>query len=83
MSVETPEFVAMVARMLRAAGRRVAAGDDWELSELVSLRPVLEEAIQMGVDGLREQGHSWQYIGDGLGISRQAAQERYGRKVAA
>ena len=83
MSVETPDFVAMVKRMLRAAGRRVAAGDEWELAELVSLRGDLEDAIQAGVDGLREQGHSWQYIADGLGISRQAAHERYGRKEAA
>ncbi|MGN7978098.1 hypothetical protein ACTJJ4_11015 [Microbacterium sp. 22195] len=83
MSVETPDFVAMVKRMLRAAGRRVAAGDEWELAELVSLRGDLEDAIQAAVDGLREQGHSWAYIADGLGISRQSAHERYGRKAAA
>jgi hypothetical protein len=78
-TVETGEYVAFARRIIRAAGERVAQADDWELSELLSLRDDVEAAIARGVDGLREQGHSWQYIGTALGIRRQSAQERYGR----
>lgn len=83
MTVETPDYVAFARRIIRAAGRRVATGDDWELAELLSLRAEVEDAIGVAVEGLREQGHSWAYIADGLGITRQSAHERYGKRVAA
>jgi hypothetical protein len=76
--VETTDFVAFARRIIRAAGERTAQADDWELGELVGLRDDLERAITRAVEGLREQGHSWQYIGTALGIRRQSAQERYG-----
>jgi transcriptional regulator len=37
---------------------------------------------QVAVAGLRDQGHSWQYIADGLGTTRQSAHGRYAEKVA-
>jgi hypothetical protein len=80
--VETADFVAFARRIIRAAGERAAHADDWELAELAGLRVDLEAAIARGVAGLREQGHSWQYIGDALDIRRQSAQERYGDKRA-
>lgn len=82
MSVETPEFLAMVGRMLRAAGRRVAEGDEFELSELAALRDEVEGVISAAVDAWRSQGRSWATIGDALGISKQGAQQRYGRTPA-
>lgn len=81
--LETPAYVDFVRRIIRRAGKRVAVGDDWELGELISLREEVEDAITTAVIGLRTQGHSWTYIADGLGITRQSAHERYGKKVAA
>lgn len=78
-TVETVDYVAFASRIIRAAGERVAEADDWELGELVSLRDDLERAIRRAVAGQRSAGRSWAYIGDGLGITRQSAQERYGR----
>lgn len=83
MTVETPDYVAFARRIIRAAGRRVAGGDDWELAELLSLRDEVEDAIAAGVAGLRAQGHSWAYIADGLGVTRQTAYERYAKRCAA
>jgi hypothetical protein len=83
VSVETPEFAAMVKRMVRAHGRRVAAGDPVDLAPLVELRGVLEEAIGHAVAGLVEEGFSWREVGEGLGVSREAAWKRYQSHVAA
>ncbi|WP_205879403.1 hypothetical protein [Leucobacter triazinivorans] len=80
MSVETGEFLAMLRRMLRAAGRRVAAADEVELADLAALRDDLDRVIADAVQGQRSHGRSWAMIGDGLGISKQAAQQRYGQR---
>jgi len=81
--VDTTAYVDFARRIIRAAGDRVGRGDDWELGELTSLRDDLERAIARAVEGQRAQGHSWAYVGDGLGISRQAAQQRYGERASA
>lgn len=80
MSVETPEFLAMVRRMLRAAGRRVAVADEVELADLAALRDEVEQVIATAVAGWREQGRSWATIGAALGMTKQGAQQRYSRK---
>lgn len=77
---ETTEYLAMVSRLIRRAGQRVADADEFELYELVALRAVLEDAIRVGVRGQRVR-RSWAHIGAALGISRQSAQERYGEKT--
>ena len=75
---ETPEYRAMMVRMLRAYGRRVADADDVDLGDMVGLRDELEAAIADAVRGQRERhGRSWADIGRALGITRQAAQQRY------
>lgn len=81
--VETLDYIAFARRVIRAAGERCAYADDFELAELITLRDDVEDAITRAVVGLREQGQSWQYIGDALGIKRQSAQERYAKAVAA
>ena len=76
---ETPEYAAMVRRIIRAHGRRVIHADPEDLAELVALRAVVDQAITDAVQGMRaEHGRSWSDIGRGLGTSRQAAQMRYG-----
>lgn len=76
---ETTEYLAMLSRLIRRAGERVADADEFELYELVALRSTLEDAIRVAVQGQRKR-RSWAHIGAALGITRQAAQERYGDK---
>ncbi len=70
----------MLSRMIRAAGRRVADADEFELSHLVHLRGELDQAIETAIHGQRSIGRSWEHIGLALGISRQGAFQRYGKK---
>lgn len=77
--VETMEWLGMVSRILRAAGRRVADADEPELVRLVALREELEDAISVGIHGQRRR-HSWGRIANALGVRRQSAYERWGRR---
>lgn len=77
--VESLDYIAFARRVIRAAGKRVADADEFELAELVALRDDLEAAIRVGVEGQRAVGRSWAHIGMALGTSRQSAYERYTR----
>lgn len=76
---ETADYLSMVRRMIRGAGRRVAAADEVDLRDLLTLQAAVDEAIQAAVDGQRDMGRSWEYIAQATGKSRQAAQQRWGR----
>jgi hypothetical protein len=76
--VENDEYVAFVRRIIRAYAKRVATGDVEALTAMVNLSTLLDDAIAQAVTGLRSHGYSWADIGDRLGISRQAAQQRWG-----
>ena len=80
---EPLDTIAFARRVVRAAGRAAAAGDEFELAELASLRDELEAAIKVAVDGQRATGRSWAHIGSALGITRQSAHERYATAVDA
>lgn len=81
---ETPEYAAMLRRMIAAYARRVAEADDVDLAEMVELRDALEDAIEAAVQGQREHhGASWADVARGLGVSRQYAQRRYGSEKSA
>jgi predicted RNA polymerase sigma factor len=77
--VETFEWLKMLSRMIRAAGRRVADSDEHELSCLAELQREFDAAMQAAVDGQIASGRSWAHIGKALGISKQAAFKRFGR----
>lgn len=70
-------FHAMLRRMIRAYARRVTAGSPEDLAEMVTLRAYLESGITTAVQGLRAQGYSWAEVARPLGITKQAAQQRY------
>ena len=76
---ENSEYAAFTRRILRAYSRRIAAGDVESLVHMVTLSDDVDHAIKQAVDGLRDSGYSWAEIGARLGISRQAAQQRWGR----
>jgi len=76
--VENDEYVAFARRILRAYARRVATGDIDALIQMTTLADDIEIAIRNAVVGLREFGYSWADIGTRLGVTRQAAQQRWG-----
>ncbi|HEY0701063.1 MAG TPA: hypothetical protein VGD43_25030 [Micromonospora sp.] len=80
--IETPDYAAMLRRMIRAYGRRVGEADDVDLAEMLTVRTEMDAAIQAAVDRMRERGCSWAEIGRGLGTTRQNAQQTYGVKGA-
>jgi len=77
--VETTDFLKAARRFIRAAGRRVADGDEVELAGLLDLQDVVADALQEAVDGQRALGKSWPAIAAATGKSPQAAQKRWGR----
>ena len=77
--VENGEYAAFARRVLRAYARRVADGDIEALTLMLGLSADIDDAIARAVTGLRAFGYSWAEIGSRLGITRQAAQQRWGR----
>jgi hypothetical protein len=76
--VENEEYAAFIRRVIAAYSRRVAAGDIEALHDLATLSDQLDTAITEAVQGLRRFGYSWTEIGNRLGISKQAAHQRWG-----
>lgn len=59
-------------------GRSAAA-----FTRLVAARQLVEQAdseLRAAVDAARAEGDSWTVIGAALGVSRQSAHERFGRR---
>jgi hypothetical protein len=77
--VENDDYAAFARRVLRAYSRRVADGDVEALTVMTGLAEEIDAAISQAVKGLREFGYSWAEIGSRLGVTRQAAQQRWGR----
>lgn len=78
--VDNDEFAAFARRVLRACARRVATGDIDALTHMTDLSTEIDTAIGQAVAGLRTIGYSWADIGARLGITRQAAQQRWGSR---
>lgn len=76
---ENSEYAAFARRILRAYSRRIATGDVESLTHLIGLADDINDAIQQAVNGLRTAGYSWAEIAARLGVTRQAAQQRWGR----
>ncbi len=81
-TVENTAFDAFARRILRAYARRVAAGDVEALPGLAMLASEVDTVVRDAVRALRKSpySYSWDEIGSRLGVSRQAAQMRYGEK---
>ena len=76
--VENDEYAAFCRRIIRAHARRIATGDIEALADLVHLSAELDTAIGHAVTGLRAHGYSWTEIAARLGVTRQAAHQRFG-----
>lgn len=80
---ETPEYVGMLRRMIRGLGRRMAEhSNPSDLADAVALQRELDVVIRQSVHAMRsEHGYTWQQLADELGVSKQAAQQRYGKAL--
>ena len=76
--VGNDEYASFARRVLRAYARRVATGDIDALIAMTDLSAEIDAVIGQAVTGLRGFGYSWAEIGTRLGITRQAAQQRWG-----
>lgn len=81
---EALELASFLRRMARALVRRAAAGDLDALVALVESRNAIDNAISDAARALHDwddpgthAGYSWSEIGRELGITRQAAQQRF------
>lgn len=82
--METADYAAMMGRMTRAYSQRVADGAAADLPLLVKARADMDAAIaEAVVANVAEHGYSWADIGRELGITKQAAFQRYGKLIPA
>lgn len=72
-----------LSRQLAGLGRRAADGDTEPLVQLYRLGREIDVQLSAGVVAARAAGASWTTIGAELGMSRQAARQRWSAAVAA
>lgn len=79
MATDIEEYTAFVKRILRATERRVSAGDIEGLKALAELESEVNRALGKAVARLHDEpwGYSWTDIGRALGVTRQAARQRF------
>lgn len=76
---ETPDYAAMLRRMIKGYEHRLAHSNPDDLAEALVLAKYLDQAIAHAVTALREHyNYSWAEIGAGIGTTRQAAFQRFG-----
>lgn len=65
------------------ASRVLTPGDDWAASigRAVSIQAAADDVVRAVVHQARQHGATWQVIGDALGVSRQAAFQRFGKPI--
>ena len=76
--VENDDYAAFTRRVLHSHAKRIAAGDIEGLHALAALAADIDTAQRTAITGLRDQGYSWADIAARLGVTRQAAQQRWG-----
>jgi hypothetical protein len=74
---ETSDFMGMVRRMQRSAGKRVAMGNPEDLAELAALVDYLREVETTSARALNEAGFSWREIGEAQGVVGNSAWKKY------
>lgn len=76
---EASELGSMLTRMARALVRRAEVGDVDALAALVAAGAELRRAEGEAARALNAAGMSWSEIGAELGITKQAAQRKWGQ----
>jgi hypothetical protein len=80
---ETPEVVAATRRLVRVVGERIATEDPADLRLLFDLERDLRHAWSTAVSGIRSAGFTDREIGEVLGTTRQAVEQRWPREKPA
>jgi len=79
---EAPDMAAFVGRVARGMVRRAAEGDLETLGALANMARDIDKALALAASSLvLEAGYSWTEVGRELGITRQAAWQRFGRPL--
>ena len=76
---EAHTYPPFLKRMIRAYGRQVAQSDPVDFAAMVEVRDYLD-AYCREVARTMQETHSWTDIADALGVTRQAARQRWGIK---
>src|SRR5215470_18361120 len=76
--VDNTQYASFARRVVQAYARRVADGDITALRELAVFVSDVDDATRVAVAGLRRWGYSWFDIATQVGVSTQAAQQRWG-----
>jgi hypothetical protein len=79
---ETADVVEAVCRLVRAVGRRVADENPEDIAQVSAIADALDEAFATAVAGLRRR-YSDRLIGEALGVTRQAVEQRWPRPIPA
>ena len=79
---EAPDMAAAISRMTRGLTRRAAEGDLEALSALAEAERAAHLALEAAGAAAHDHGYSWTEIARELGITRQAAQHRFGNDAA-
>jgi uncharacterized protein with PIN domain len=78
--MENPEFAQMMARFVRTYERRLSAADPSDLMDALAIAAQMDDMIGRAVRAQREaHGFSWAEVAAELGVTRQAAQQRWGK----
>jgi hypothetical protein len=85
VKVENDVYRGFMGRAFKAYGRRIGAGDIAALPELASLEKDLDAALLDAVGQLIQEPHcySWSEVAAQLGVTRQAVQQKYGKRLEA
>lgn len=78
---ETVDMERFVRRVLRSITRRAVEGDMEAVEALSRLEVGVRAELRLSVAALRAEpwSYSWTDVAEALGVSKQAAQQRFGR----
>lgn len=76
---DTDEVAKAAGRMIAAVGKRLALDDPDSLYLLKQLEGEIAKATALAVEGMRANAHTDKAIGEALGMTRQAVQQRWPR----
>lgn len=79
---ECPEVGQAARRMVRALVKRAEEGDTEAIEQLVETQHETTQAITAAGRALHAAGYSYTDLGRVVGSTRQAAQQRFGTRVA-
>ncbi len=75
---ENDDYAAFIRRAIRAYTARIAIGDIDAITTMAAIATDFDTALGQAITGLRGQGYSWAEVAARLGVTRQAAQQRWG-----